>query len=96
MASRFSDHKISAASDDTSEGYSPYTDINSENDASLSRFADCVTELEEWIEYARNKETVELGVGFNLHDAQQVASDDESARWNERGNDYFPERFEFS
>ena len=61
MASRFSDHKISAASDDTSEGYSPYMDINSENDASLSRFADCVTELEEWIEYARNKETVELG-----------------------------------
>ena len=54
LASRFGTHTI----DMNGEECLPYADMMSANSTALSRFADCIDELEEWIELAHKERTV--------------------------------------
>lgn len=63
LAAKFSDHTLDANSNsfESANGYrlvAPYTDIYSNNTASISRFAKCIEDLEDWIKLAKNNTTV--------------------------------------
>lgn len=57
LAARFSTHVVDFGNSESL----PYADMMSANSASLNRFADCVSELEEWIKLAQENDAVTPG-----------------------------------